>query len=147
MSGAIQDITKRKLTEDALRDAEARWRTLVEQIPATIYIEELSRNGKTLTYISPQYETMLGHMPEGSVSHQDHWLGLVHPDDRERVLAEDERTDETGDPFATEYRMFAADGSVVWIRDEAILVRDDEGVPLFWQGVMFDITGRKEAEA
>jgi diguanylate cyclase (GGDEF)-like protein/PAS domain S-box-containing protein len=147
MSGAIQDITERKRTEDALRDAEARFRTLVEQVPATIYVEELARNGKTLTYISPQYEAMLGYSAEEGTSHQEHWIELVHPEDRERVLAEDVRTDETGEPFATEYRMFAADGSVVWIRDEAILVRDDEGVPLFWQGVMLDITACREAEA
>ncbi len=146
MAGTVQDITERKRTEEALREAEARWRSLVEQVPATIYIEELARNGKTLTYISPQYEAMLGHTPAEGVSHPEHWYGLVHPEDRERVLAEDARTDEMGEPFATEYRMFAADGSVVWIRDEAILVRDEEGVPLFWQGVMFDVTGRKEAE-
>ncbi|HET7273485.1 MAG TPA: PAS domain S-box protein, partial [Rubrobacter sp.] len=146
MSGAVQDITERKRTEEALRDAEARFRTLVEQIPATIYVEELSSNGHALTYISPQYETMLGYSPEDGTSHPEHWFALLHPEDRERVLAEDSRANETGEPFAAEYRMFAKDGSVVWIRDEAILVHDEEGRPLFWQGVMLDITGRKEAE-
>ncbi|HEX6710140.1 MAG TPA: PAS domain S-box protein [Rubrobacter sp.] len=146
MSGAVQDITERKRTEEALRDAEARFRTLVEQVPATIYVEELSSNGHALTYISPQYEAMLGYSPEDGTSHPEHWFDLLHPEDRERVLAEDARTDETGEPFAAEYRMFAKDGSVVWIRDEAILVHDEEGRPLFWQGVMLDITGRKEAE-
>ncbi|HJQ28097.1 MAG TPA: PAS domain S-box protein [Rubrobacter sp.] len=147
MSGAVQDITERKRTEEALRDAEARFRTLVEQVPATIYVEDLSSNGKTLTYISPHYEEMLGYAPQEGMSHPEHWIELVHPEDRELVLAEDARTDETGDPFAAEYRMFAKDGSVVWIRDEAVLVHDDEGRPLFWQGVMLDITGRKEAES
>ncbi|HEX2739240.1 MAG TPA: PAS domain S-box protein, partial [Rubrobacter sp.] len=146
MSGALQDITERKRTEEALRDAEARFRTLVEQIPATTYVEEPSGKGKTLTYMSPQYEAMLGYTPEEGMSHPEHWLELMHPEDRERVLAEDRRTDETGEPFAAEYRMFAAEGSVVWIRDEALLVRDDKDRPLFWQGVMLDITGRKEAE-
>jgi diguanylate cyclase (GGDEF)-like protein/PAS domain S-box-containing protein len=146
-AGALQDITERKRTEEALRNAEARFRTLVEQVPATIYVEELYSNGKTLTYVSPQYEAMLGYTPEEGIPHPEHWLDLVHPEDRDRVLAEDRRTDETGEPFEAEYRMFAADGSVVWIRDEALLIRNEEGRPLFWQGVMLDITGRKKAEA
>jgi PAS domain S-box-containing protein len=62
------------------------------------------------------------------------------------VLAEDRRTGETGDPFALEYRMFARNGRVVWLRDEARLVRDEEGNPLHWQGFMLDITKRKKAE-
>jgi PAS domain S-box-containing protein len=62
------------------------------------------------------------------------------------VLAEDRRTGETGDPFALEYRMFARNGRVVWLRDEATLVRDEEGNPLHWQGFMLDITKRKKAE-
>src|SRR5918998_6886626 len=45
-----------------------------------------------------------------------------------------------------EYRHLARDGSVVWMRDEAVLVRDHEGKPLYWLGVQFDITDRREAE-
>jgi PAS domain S-box-containing protein len=62
------------------------------------------------------------------------------------VLAEDRRTGETGGPLALEYRMFARNGRVVWLRDEATLVRDEEGNPLHWQGFMLDITKRKKAE-
>jgi PAS domain S-box-containing protein len=126
--------------------AEARFRTLVEQIPAITYTEELRENGKTLTYISPQYEAVLGYSPEEGISHPEHWIEITHPEDRERVLAEDARTDETLEPFRVEYRVFARDGRVVWVRDEAVAVLDEEGNPLFWQGVMFDITEQKRTE-
>jgi PAS domain S-box-containing protein len=70
---------------------------------------------------------------------EEHWLRTLHPEDRERVLAEEARTDETGKPFGIEYRTFARDGSVVWVRDE-------EGGPLYWLGIQYDITERKRFE-
>src|SRR5918997_557514 len=144
--GVATDVTERRRAENALREAEARYRTLVEQIPAITYVEELSRNGKVLAYISPQYEAMLGHLPEEGIPHPQHWLEIVHPDDRERVLAEDRRTDASLEPFRAEYRVIARDGRVVWMSDEAVLVRDEAGEPLFWQGVMHDVTEQKKAE-
>jgi serine phosphatase RsbU (regulator of sigma subunit) len=60
------------------------------------------------------------------------------------VLAEEARTDETGEPFKMEYRVIAKDGRVVWLRDEATLVRDEEGQPLYWLGVQYDVTEQKQ---
>src|ERR687890_945174 len=70
----------------------------------------------------------------------------LHPEDWERVLTEDARTNITGEPFQMEYRQRAKDGSVVWVRDESVLVRDHEGGKPYWLGVQFDITDRREAE-
>jgi PAS domain S-box-containing protein len=127
------------------REAETRYRTLVEQTPAITYVQEPieSDNPKAVTYVSPQYETILGYPPESQVIDEEHWLRTIHPEDRERVLAEEARTDETGEPFKVEYRIIAADGRVVWVRDEATLVRDEEGEPLYWLGVQYDITEQK----
>jgi diguanylate cyclase (GGDEF)-like protein/PAS domain S-box-containing protein len=145
----FRDLTARVRAEERLREAEGRYRTLVEQIPAVTYIQEPieSSHPKAVTYMSPQYETMLGYPPESEVLDEEHWLRTLHPEDRERVLAEEVRTDETGEPFEVEYRMIARDGRVVWVRDQAMLVRDEEDRPLYWQGVQFDITERKEIEA
>jgi PAS domain S-box-containing protein len=127
-------------------EAETRYRTLVEQIPAITYVQEPleSSNPKAVTYVSPQYETILGYPPELNKIDEEHWLTTIHPEDRERVLAEEVRTDETGEPFKMEYRVIARDGRVVWLRDEATLVRDEEGQPLYWLGVQYDVTEQKQ---
>ncbi len=139
---------ERRRAEEALGRSEERYRTLVEQIPAVTYIQEPaeSDNPKAVTYISPQYETMLGYSAESEMVDEEHWYKTLHPEDRERVLAEDARTDESGEPFDVEYRIIAGDGRVVWVRDQATLVRDAEGQPLYWLGVQYDVTEQRRAE-
>jgi PAS domain S-box-containing protein len=127
------------------QEAETRYRTLVEQTPAITYVQEPleSSNPKAVTYISPQYETILGYHPESQMIDEELWLSRVHPEDRERVLAEEARTDRTGEHFRVEYRVIGGDGRVVWVRDEATLVRDEEGQPLYWLGIQYDVTEQK----
>lgn len=129
-----------------VREAEFRYRTLVENIPAVTYIQQFGDNTGRLGYISPQVEEVLGYTPEEYLSDPDHWVRTIHPEDRERVLSEDRRSNETGEPFRTEYRQIAKDGRIVWVRDEAVLVRGEDGNPLYWQGVKIDITDRKALE-
>jgi PAS domain S-box-containing protein len=143
-----RDITERKEAVRRLREAETRYRTLVEQIPAITYVQEPveSSRPKAVTYMSPQYETMLGYPPETEMIDEEHWLSTIHPEDRKRVLSEETRTDQSGEPFEVEYRIIARDGRVVWVRDHAVLVRDEEGHPLYWLGVQYDITEQKRFE-
>ena len=135
--GVQTDVTQRK-------EAEERYRTLVEQVPVAIYRQEVEHDG-AVTYISPQIESMTGYAPE-EYNDPDFWVRTMHPDDRQRVLDEDERTDRTGEPFWVEFRKIARDGRPIWLRDEAVLVRDEAGEPLYWQGVVSDITERKTLE-
>jgi PAS domain S-box-containing protein len=143
-----EERTERRRAEEALGRSEGRYRTLVEQIPAITYVQEPleSSNPKAVTYMSPQYETILGYPAQSEMLDEEHWLRILHPEDREGVMAEEARTDETGEPFDVEYRIIAGDGRVVWLRDEATLVRDEEGRPLYWLGVQYDITEQKRAE-
>jgi PAS domain S-box-containing protein len=145
IEGIVYDVTELKRAEERLREAEERYRALVEQIPAVTYIKVVGQSSQS-SYVSPQMETMLGYKPEECTSDPEHWIKIMHPADRERVLAEDARTNESGEPFRMEFRQFAKDGSVVWIRDEAVLVRDEEGAPSYWLGIQYDITERKRAE-
>ncbi|MEP6758607.1 MAG: PAS domain-containing protein, partial [Actinomycetota bacterium] len=126
-----------------LNEAQALYRTLIEQLPAVTYIEELGTGDET--YSSPQTQALLGYTAEEWGPHE-RWIEAIHPEDRERVVAEDEKLAETGEPYRAEYRMLTKSGDVVWVRDEAMLVRDAEGAPRYWQGVRFDITAEKEAE-
>nr|WP_166175806.1 PAS domain S-box protein [Rubrobacter tropicus] len=146
--GAQREISIRERAEGELKRAEARYRALVEQMPAVTYIEALDegKRGTEIVYASPQIEGLFGYTAEEWMSDPGLFVRLLHPDDRERVLAEDERTERTGEPFREEYRQYTRDGRIVWVRDEATLVPDEEGHPLYWQGVILDVTERKRTE-
>ena len=145
IEGVVYDVTERVRAEERLREAEQKYRTLVEQVPAVTYVDRVTDGPDEPLYTSPQIEDMLGYTPEEWLEGRL-WPERLHPDDRERVLAADERFETGGEPFSEEYRLFAKDGSVVWVREEAVLIRDEAGEPLYWQGVIFDVTGQKEAE-
>src|SRR5215218_4504759 len=131
----------------AYRRTETRFRALVEQLPVTTYAHGLD-GLQTLVYISPQIETMLGYSPvEVLAGRPDFLTSRAHPEDREALREAVERAVETGDPLRVEYRVQARDGQWVWLRDEAVLIRDEHERPLVWQGVMADITERRGAEA
>lgn len=121
------------------------YRTLVEGVPAILYIDrpdELSTN----LYTSPQVEPILGFSVQEWVGDPELWRKQLHPDDRERVL-ETNRRSNTGElPYLDEYRIDTKDGRTLWMRDEAWPVLAEDGSVLFWRGVMLDITERKEAE-
>ena len=141
----IQDVSERKRAEQMIRSAEQHYRTLVEQIPAVTYIDPVD-DPDTSLYTSPQIEQMLGYTPQ-EWQNEKLWPKCLHPDDRERVLAADKRFEAGGgEPFREEYRLLAKDDSVVWVREEAVLVRDEAGEPLYWQGVFYDLTERKALE-
>jgi PAS domain S-box-containing protein len=140
-----RDVTERKKVEARLRDAEARYRTLVEQIPAITYVAALDEVSSTI-YVSPQAEDMLGAAPEEWLADPELFVKLLHPEDRERVLSEHVHANRTGAPLKLEYRLTTWAGWVMWVRDESVVVRDGAGRPLFRQGVLLDITDRKEAE-
>lgn len=142
----LGSIIYRRRAEKKLQSAEAKYRSLVEQIPAVTYVAALDRASTTI-YVSPQIETIIGLSPEQYKTDPDIWRKQLHPDDRQRVLDEVRRTHETEEPLCCEYRMLALDGRVVWLRDEAVLVRDSNRRPLFLQGIMFDITDRTAKES
>ncbi|MGD0005739.1 MAG: diguanylate cyclase [Anaerolineaceae bacterium] len=138
-------VTENKDGEKALRAAEARYRQMVEQALIVIYIKAADRSGSIL-YISPQIEALTGYPPDEWVEDKNLWEKLLHPDDRDSVQSEIKRMNETRQPLASEYRMIARNEQVVWIRDEAVLVKDEKGKPRFWQGVLHDITQRRRRE-
>ncbi|HET9723632.1 MAG TPA: PAS domain-containing protein [Actinomycetota bacterium] len=145
--GLLYDITQRREAEDSARETEARYRALVEQVPAVTYTRD-TRGGQgsaSAPYVSPQIEHLLGYPAEDWSTDPDLWREAIHPDDRDRVLADWETAVRTRGVFRSEYRVLARDGHPVWIRDEAVPVTR-VGTSRRYQGVMYDITERKHAE-
>ncbi len=128
-----------------LREANAKYRALVEQIPAIVYIDVADASMAT-TYVSPQIEALLGIKPHEYIDDPNLWTKRLHPDDRERALTTYLQGRESGKPFTFEYRLLSGEGGHVWFRDSAVVVRDERGEPAFIEGVMLDITDRKNAE-
>lgn len=124
---------------------EQRFRALVEQIPAVVFTDDVAPPYETL-YISPYIETLLGYSEDEWRADPTLWTRSIHRDDLERVLAEDDRTNDSGEPFSVEYRLLRRDGRVVWVREESVLVRDEHGQARVWQGVFFDISAQKQLE-
>jgi PAS domain S-box-containing protein len=142
---SLRDVTRRREQDERMREAEAKYRTLVEQIPLATYINETGFPIKT-QYMSPQIEPMLGY-PVEAWYEPDFFPTIIHPDDKERIFAEVERTHRTGEGFRGEYRLIGADGRVVWVLDETVAVRDEEYRPLLLQGFLVDVTAQRDPEA
>ncbi len=140
-----RDVTERKRAEAQIREAEERYRTLVEHVPAVVYVEAMDGSMTTL-YDSPQIEAMLGYPRDTHEKDPDYWKRIIHPDDRERVLSTERAALAVEGPFTVEYRVFASDGRTVWVRDEAVVAQGEGDEPPYWQGFISDITHRKDAE-
>ncbi len=135
--------------DEEARDLESKYRTLLEQIPAIVYIWSIADGFEQMAeeYVSPQIEEVLGFHPDDWTGNPRLWMDRLHPDDRAEVLDETARSVDAGEPFILEYRVVARDGRVVWLHDVAsVLTRDAAGKAIRYQGVQLDITARKEAE-
>jgi PAS domain S-box-containing protein len=146
VSGVARRSSLQGPPQKDLHIAEARYRALVEQIPAVTFMASLE-GGLDEVYVSPQIQTLLGFSQEEWMSNPVIWFRQLHPDDRDLWNREFARGCMSGGPFRAECRFIARDGKVVWVHGEARLVRDSEGRPVLLQGVAFDITESKRAEA
>ncbi len=131
--------------ESEAREIERRYRTLVEQLPLVVYVDALDE-GSSNIFTSGQIEPLLGYTVEEWRDDPDLFVRTLHPDDRDRVLAAHARTHRTHEPLSLEYRLVALSGSVVWVRDDGVVVLDDEGEPLYLQGYLLDITAERELQ-
>jgi PAS domain S-box-containing protein len=143
-AGTLSAAIVRERAEANLRETEERYRALAEQLPAVTYREALHHTPQDF-YISPRVREVFGYSPEEWTWGDDFWSSRLHPEDRERVLAIDAETNRTHEPYVAEYRFRRADGSYVWIHDEARLVERPDGAGS-WQGFFLDITERKRVE-
>ena len=128
-----------------LPNLEARYRALVEQIPAVVFMAYLDR-GIGEAYVSPQIEAALGFSQEEWLEDPIRWYSHIHPDDKQRWSTEAAEMFLTGSPLRSAYRVVARDGRVIWFHCEAKMIRKPDGEPWFIHGVGFDITDLKRTE-
>ena len=125
-------------------DISRRYRTLVEQLPLVVYLDALDAASSNI-FTSRQVEPLLGYTQEEWAADSDLFVRTLHPNDRDRVLAAHAHTHATHAPLSVEYRLFAKDGHLVWIRDEGVVVFDEDERPIYLQGYLLDITAEREA--
>jgi PAS domain S-box-containing protein len=136
---------ERRMTATGLSEAEERHRRLIERLPLVTYVRDLTVPDAAPLTVSPQVVDLLGYPTERWVTEPDFAARIVHPDDR-AVHAELSARSLLEDVVTGEYRMVAADGSIVWILDHIVAVRNERGEMLAQQGFVIDLTERKELE-
>ncbi len=126
--------------------SEQRSLRLVEELPLAVYTDNPDETS-TSTYMSPIVEEMFGY-PRDEWLREGFFASVVHPDDRERITGQiEDALEGSGQKASYEYRIIAADGRVVWVRDDVWIVRDDDGTALYAQGFMLDMTDQVLAAA
>jgi two-component system cell cycle sensor histidine kinase/response regulator CckA len=141
--GVAVDISDRARNEQARSEAEALYRSLVEQLAAVTYIAELGLEGPWI-FVSPQIHSLLGYSTQEWLSNSANWIQHVHPEDRQ-LVASAEAAAGDGSPFRAEYRMFHRTGKIVWINDSGSLVPGPDGRRLL-HGVLIEVTEQKQLE-
>ncbi len=142
LANLIIDITRRKRAERALRESETKHKTLIHNIPGMVY---RGRTDWSAEIISGS-EALCGYNPEELNSRPEKWLGLIHPDDRERVFQEGFQLLSQQEAIVQVYRIRHKDGRWRWVEDHKTSLFSEDGKLTGIDGVVFDISDRKQAE-
>jgi PAS domain S-box-containing protein len=140
-----KSIAERRQALTSLREADARYRALVEQLPLVSYVSSIDMATPS-SYVSPQLEPLLGYSPEEWLTTPGLFWDVIHPDDAERVREEHLYGFANLDTFSTQYRLRAKDGRVIWVEDQIRVIHDAKGKAAQAQGFLIDITARKHSE-
>ncbi|HET6370485.1 MAG TPA: PAS domain S-box protein [Nitrospiria bacterium] len=140
---AIRDETRRKIAEAALRENEARFRQVTENIAEVFWMTSVDKS--QMIYISPAYEAIWGRSRQTLFERPTSWMDAIHPEDRDRVRSAALQKQVEG-KYDEEYRIIRPDGSIRWIRDRAFPIRNEHQEVYRIVGVAAEITDHKEAE-
>ena len=141
----LRDRTEVEAGRSARFEAEAKYRALVEHIPAVVYLDPVDENSDSI-YVSPQVVELLGISQDEWLADPYAWRHHVHPEDIDRAWDDYQHAYNAHEPLNHEYRMIHEDGTVHWVLEQAYPIDDEQGEPWLIQGVIFDITERKRAE-
>lgn len=138
----FRDITGRRRAEEALRASEERFRQLAENAREVFWLLDVP--GGRISYVNPAYEALWGRSCQSLYDAPEDWFEVVHPEDRQRVVTAYAAA--RAGPYDEEYRLVHPDGSIRWVRDRSVPVRDGEGTVVRVAGIAEDITARKHSE-
>lgn len=138
--GVLVDITEARTAQHALAESHERYRGLINSLPVCAYEADASTEGRR-QFISPQVRDLIGYTPEEWEADPQLWQRTLHPNDRSRVLRDEERhvAMAVGTPWVSEYRLLSRSGSVVWVRDRAVVVEHADGRRVI-DGILTDVT-------
>ena len=139
-----QAVQRERTLRSDLAASQTQYRSVVDRVPGVVYVADVGADGRW-HYVSPSVRDILGYEPEEWLADPTLWERSLHPDDRDRILmAEAAGFDATYRGSRWEYRLIARDGREVWVLDdEEVISRDDHGIPLTVQGILVDISDRK----
>jgi len=143
-AAANDELVQRSAVEKRLHAAQIEYRTLVEQLPATIIYRYSIPEQKTL-YISPQVESLLGYTADEWIADRDLWWKVIHPEDREATKQLLKIKDETGEDINIAHRLISRDGRILWFQNQSRTISEG-GRPHETHGVMLDVSDVKRAE-
>jgi PAS domain S-box-containing protein len=140
-----EDVGEPSRIREQLGETEAKYRSLAAHLPLVTYVYPVGERARAL-FVSPQVDTLVGYSADEWLAQPELFDRLLHEEDRERVLGEIEAEGERAQPLRTDYRMRARDGRVVYVHDEAAIVRDGGGRALYAQGYLLDVSERRRVE-
>lgn len=145
--GIVLDITRRKRVEKALRkslEMQKTLRTIINKSPAVVFLGKNME--KPVEYISENV-TQFGYSVKDFLSGNILYGNIIHREDKQGVLENLARSVREGyDSFEMEYRIFTGDGRIRWVEERTSIQRDSKGEVTHFQGIVIDVTERKEAE-
>lgn len=140
--GTVQDITKSKMAEDALRDSEERFRLVAEAANVLVYELDFIKNKLKII----RGENILGYKTGEIPSGQEWWLNQIHPEDMDTIQQRAITALETGRDEMLEYRMKRKQGDYIIVHDTAKMVKDSQGRVARLIGGLRDVTERRKSE-
>jgi PAS domain S-box-containing protein len=142
---SLADIGQETGSDAHAPNLEAKYRALLEQLPAVVFMAYLDR-GISEAYVSPQIEAALGYSREEWLEDPVRWYEHIHAEDKQRWSLEAADMFLSGKPLRSAYRVIARDGRVIWFQCDARMKRWPDGRPWFIHGVAFDISDLKRIE-
>ncbi len=130
----------------AVKEKEAQFRTLVGNLPAVVYRMAHDQQVWRVQYVSSSSRRLSGYPAEGFMNQSLDYMTLIYSEDQARVRQAILDSIQEGRPYSIEYRFHHQNGTVLWVSDLGQCILDEQGRPLFLDGVVFDITARKQHE-